>query len=150
MMLNITIACDMVMLDTSFTPAQRILALKFLKKGMDLRNLKFVRFFQIHALDTFHQVALFSCEKSDQELGKYYFSEFPGKFTKYTQKNNILFKDSETQKNGIDFVTMVLECIVNWSIWYQGDFKRHYEDLLKNNVKFPTTWKYFMDFPALR
>ncbi len=77
-MLNLIIACDLVIMDKNFTSTQRILALKFLKNAMDLRNQKFANYFQIHALDTFYQIALLSSADSEQDIGKHYFSENPG------------------------------------------------------------------------
>ena len=80
LMLNLIITCDLVMLDSSFTSSQRVLALKFMKNAMDLRNQKFVKFFQIHALETFYQIALFNAEvNKDDKRGENFFSETPGK-----------------------------------------------------------------------
>lgn len=79
LMLNIIITCDLVILDNSFNSSQRVLALKFLKNAMDLRNQRFVRFFQIHALETFYQIALFNGEANkENKSGELFFSETPG------------------------------------------------------------------------
>lgn len=44
---------------------------------------------------------------------------------------------------------MVLECLVNWANWFQGDFKHCYEELLKHGVRFPENWNHFIDFTVL-
>jgi len=62
------------MLDSNFTSGQSVLALKFLKSAMDLKNKKFSKYFQIHALETFHQIALFFND------ARIYFDENPSNF----------------------------------------------------------------------
>ena len=74
MMLSLIIAGDLLMLDSNFPSGQRVLGLKFLKTAMDIKNKKFSGFFQIHALDTFHQIALLSNNP------KCFFNENPGSY----------------------------------------------------------------------
>jgi len=53
---------------------------------------------------------------------------------------------NEDEKNGVFFVNLVLECLVNWADWYQGEFRSYYEDLKKQGVIFPLVWNHFLDF----
>lgn len=80
-MVNLLISCDLCVCDRGFSSAQRVLAAKFLKTAMDLRETRFVYLFQIHAIDTFYSIALKTLDKSaGKEPGELFFNESPGIF----------------------------------------------------------------------
>ena len=145
MMLSLIVVGDLLMLDSNFPSGSRVLGLKFLKSAMDIKNKKFSGFFQIHALDTFHQIALLSNNP------RCFFNENPGSTPFFLILIDLFIcLGSEDEKNGIFFVNMVLECLVNWAEWFRGDYKSHLEELKKHGVVFPTVWKHFLDFNFIR
>lgn len=79
-MVKVILTCDLTLLDGNYSVAQRVLALKFLKKSMDYRNPKYAYYFQNYALETFYYIALLYSDSdlSETERGKNFFSDFPG------------------------------------------------------------------------
>lgn len=80
-MVSVLISCDLCLSDRGFSSSQRVLAAKFLKTAMDLREARFAYLFQLHAIDTFYSIALFSAENAEgHEPGARFFSDSPGFF----------------------------------------------------------------------